>query len=124
MPVSAASIFRSASWRNQRSTSTAWAEQDAAREQLGSGFAGCSVRPRSVPPGSTIFLARALPADRPTPGQERACVGSGREVPEGLLDAGEGLVRGEGLGAQVVEGLGVAVDVGLVVDDVHAGLVL
>src|SRR4051794_14836154 len=51
-------------------------------------------------------------------------IGSTGKIPEGVLDQVEGCVRGKGLGAEVVERLGVAVDLGFGLDEVDAGLVL
>ncbi len=51
-------------------------------------------------------------------------IGSTGKTPEGLLDEVNGCLRGKGLGAEVVERLGVAVDLGLGVDEEDAGLVL
>src|SRR3954453_586254 len=51
-------------------------------------------------------------------------IGSTGKNPEGVLDQVEGCVRGKGLGAEVVERLGVAGDLGFGLDEVDAGLVL
>src|SRR4051794_19489429 len=50
--------------------------------------------------------------------------GSDLQGPEGVLDEVDGVLRVEGLGAEIVKGLGVAVHLGFGVDEEDPGLVL